>query len=922
MSNTSVDVNAPALAVAPEVWAKSDPFHSLAAHMLDVGAACLELLPIYGGVAGLDDRWVAVFVALHDIGKAEPHFQAKAPELFAQLAPEFRCPSGLNALASEVVRRIRHEAVSERLVADWLGQLPGWTRAGRRLVTSAIRQHHGYPPTPLAQLPSSSALPPDDVRPLVDACWTKLREPLMAAVLTAFAPPTTDAPSWTHHDVSGVRLAALTVLSDWIASNISLYVPPGPVVNDPRAYVVAARGRAALAIDRVGLRATVPRGAPRPLPRWEELWPDRSPPRPMQAALVKQIEAGAVPPGLVILEAPMGVGKTEAAIYLAEAWNRARGLDGLYFALPTQATSNQLYRRYRAYLTSRGDGAAARLVHGMAWLVDAEPVPSRSAIDVGGDADATTIMTAAEEAAAWLRNARRALLAPHAVGTIDQVLMAALRVRFGALRWLGLANKVLVVDEVHACDGYMRRRLRRVLEWCRAMELPVVLLSATLPSWQRDELLQAYGAASAPAPMDEGQALPYPLLTTVSGRDGSTRELTLEGGAKDRNVELTFVDGAMALDSDASLNRVVALAIERTMTGGCACVILNTVAHAQAVFARLSATSVDYAQEPKLLLFHARFPAWRRAELERELEVQFGERGDRPTRAIVVATQVVEQSLDVDFDVLVTQLAPMDLILQRTGRVWRHDRPVPRPTGTAPQLIVLGPAMGDPVGTLGSSRRVYGTLGLLRSAGLLHNRRALVLPSDIRPLVEAAYDTENTPVGGIPIDALAKALAEDRAARRADDDAAGRYMIGAPDPTAFRYPSQGTVDEAVEDEPADWRHATTRLDDGHSTSVLLLAREGDRQAFEEACAGRPVDAASLMACRVSVPAWWLTRCPDQLHRAPVSDATFSWLRHLPAVVPEPWNAGREGAITWCERLGVFLPSGATPPAGASAADCQ
>jgi CRISPR-associated endonuclease/helicase Cas3 len=886
----------------PEIWAKSDPFHSLVAHTLDVAAVCQEFIEVFGGVPPLEDAWVAAIVALHDLGKAEPHFQAKAPRLFERLDMALRCPPPLSALSGDVVRRIRHEAVSERLLEEWLRVEQGWTRPDRRVVASAIRQHHGEPATPLLELPAAGQLPVRECWSAIDEAWGPSRRTVVDAVSEALGLRGGPSPSWPHRDAAGVRLAALTVLSDWVASNTALFVPPSPVVSDPAAYLAAARRAARRAIDAVGLRPSVAGGGIRPAPIWEELWPDRSPPRPVQSRIARLVADGALPPGLLILEAPMGVGKTEAAIFIAEGWNRRLGRDGLYFALPTQATSNQLYRRYRAYLAQRGDGADARLVHGMAWLFDERAASGDASgqVDAGEDA-ASPGQRSSEEAASWLRNARRALLAPHAVGTIDQVLMAALRVRFGALRWLGLTNKVLIIDEVHAYDSFMRRRLRRVLEWCRVMGIPVVLLSATLPGWQRAELLAAYGARleSAPASGDE---LPYPLLTSVDAETSTSAMIAFDEAPPDRRVDVSLVDDLLALATDEDVDRVVELAWTVTANGGCVCVLLNTVAHAQKVFGRLQQVATD-ADAVDLTLFHARFPAWRRAELENKVEEQFGQGGARPARAILVATQVVEQSLDVDFDVLLTQLAPMDLLLQRLGRVWRHERPVPRPTGDRPRVIVLCPSRDDRAGTMGASRAIYGRLALLRSAGLLDSRTELLIPGEIRALIEAAYDPGNGSLPGISDADLAAALAEALADRADDEVAAGRHMIAAPAAEEFRYPAQGTVDEAAEDEPADWRHATTRLDDGYLVSVLLLARDEDRQAYEDALAGRPVAAAALMACKVGVPAWWLRKCPSQVRR-PDGATVPGWLRHIAAVVPEPSPAAERAAITWSGTLGV------------------
>jgi CRISPR-associated endonuclease/helicase Cas3 len=726
----------------------------------------------------------------------------------------------------------------------------------------------------------------------------------MEAVTKALELGPLPEPKWRHLDEVGVRLAGLTVLSDWIASNDKLYVAPATMVGNATHYLDAARGSARRAVDAIGLRPVAARGSARPPARWAELWQTRTPPRPVQQRIIELLDEGRVAPGLAILEAPMGLGKTEAAIFIAEHWNRARGMDGIFFALPTQATSNQMFRRYRAFLRERGDGADARLVHGMAWLIDDRAVAARVSADAGGETGEW--LPDRVEAAAWFGNARRALLAPHAVGTIDQVLMAALRVRFGSLRWLGLGNKVLVVDEVHAYDAYMRRRLRRVLEWCRALGIPVVLLSATLPSWQREELLKAYGATMTSLPDGRAESLPYPVLTALPLSDDIVSTHGFGTPAASVAVAASLEPGLMALEDEAAVARVTELALQATVNGGCACILLNTVSHAQLVHRRLLNALRDAQTECDVTMFHARFPAWRRAELEAQVEARFGERGDRPRRAILIATQVVEQSLDVDFDVLLTQLAPMDLMLQRLGRVWRHARPVPRPTGAEPRIVVLGPQPERLHETLGPSRRVYTSLSLLRSYGLLAGRPRIEIPGEIRSLVEAAYDQQNGPLDAVPAELLLSAAEEEVERRRADENAAGMHMIGAPDPMSFRYPAQEMVEEAIDDEPPDRRHASTRLDDGYATAVLLLAREQDQRAWERALAGNASEGASLMACRVSLPAWWLEKCPEQVRRAQDAPLAPPWMRRLPAVTPLPTSDSGRPTITYSDVAGVAL----------------
>ena len=343
------------------------------------------------------------------------------------------------------------------------------------------------------------------------------------------------------------------------------------------------------------------------------------------------------------------------------------------------------------------------------------------------------------EAQSWFTAKKRPLLAPFGVGTIDQSLLSVLQTKHWFVRLFGLAGKVVIFDEVHAYDAYMSTILERLLYWLAEVDCTVILLSATLPEAKRIALAKAYSGRN------DSEYKRYPRITLARARhypDAETdsslicAEIPMETS---RPVRLRF--GATDLPTlSARLSSQLA-------HGGCAAVICNTVDRSIEIYKHLR----DRLTDTECSLFHARtLQMWRR---QREMEVvrKFG-KGEkqpdgtysnphRPTRAVLVATQVIEQSLDLDFDLMVSEIAPVDLLLQRSGRLHRHLRW--RPAGLeTPEFIVLCDAeeAGPPPESFGKSIEfVYDRYILLRTWLALRGREKLEVPIEIEALVEAVY---------------------------------------------------------------------------------------------------------------------------------------------------------------------------------------
>ncbi len=668
-----------------ECWAKKDEAgrvtKSLLHHCVDAGMMARALLDaafrgsvgerlagLFGGYAALNG--VAFFAALHDLGKCHPSFQKGGMAYRHEIGTEEMLPRLMTDPA----------VLGERAWASG--------EAALRMFSKALRLHHQRSTEGRTQMDERDK-----------PTYHDAQAELFASLRSVFSPDFEAVRQCGNWSTAGALVWGVTVLADWLASGMEAFSQLDEALELPE-YAARARAAAFRAAEEAGLNAqdVLPHGgyaALFPFLREDML-------RPLQrvCAQIAGDWAGSAP-GLVLIEGPMGEGKTEAALYLAAHLMRAFHAAGLYMGMPTAATSNSMYLRLRDMLRACGVGDPA-LVHGQAWAVRAEL----------GDVS---------EARAWLHPSRRALLSQYGVGTVDQAMLGVMPVRAGVLRLLGLSSKVLVLDEVHAYDAYMQQIICRLLAWCAALGTPVVLLSATLPSALRRKLLCAY----APDANPEADAH-YPRVTQVFA-DGRVAQTPVEGTHMRQRVR---VEQAAILGDPAA---IAARACAEAERGGCVGVIVNTVDDAQRVYAALQEMTGC-----ETLLFHARFELARRLEIERQCIRLFGRGGERPQRAILVATQVVEQSIDIDLDLLLTAVCPIDLLLQRVGRMHRHEE-TRRPAHlSTPRAVVLTPPslLGERV----AGAQVYEKVLLERTLRTLAGRETLCLPEDIAPLVEEVYD--------------------------------------------------------------------------------------------------------------------------------------------------------------------------------------
>lgn len=460
--------------------------------------------------------------------------------------------------------------------------------------------------------------------------------------------------------------------------------------------------------------------------------------RPVQKAITQAIQE-TTDPGVCIVEAPMGLGKTEIALLAAEqlAYKTNRG--GLFVGLPTQATSNAMYSRVQNWLKKlaqhQHENFPMKLMHGKAQFnEDYTKLPEASNVytdDNGSKTDGAVVVND------WF-SGTKSILTKFSVGTIDNLLLMALKQKHLFLRHLGFSEKVVVIDEVHAYDAYMNQYLYEALKWLGAYHVPAVILSATLPKAKRAELLEAYyhgkfSKHSEPqaTTADWQTSDAYPLLTLLDGN--TIQQVTDFPGTSDQQpLKLTVT--RMPADE----NNLIQSALKSIQNGGVAGIIVNTVQRAQHL-AELVPKDI-----PTIVL-HSAFLAPDRAAKETELQNAIGKNATRPAKMIVIGTQVLEQSLDIDFDVLYTDIAPIDLILQRAGRLHRHQ--IQRPKALQkPKLFVLGATTPGDYG--GANEVIYSKYLLMKTDYYLKDQ--IQLPNDISKLVQQVYDFDTDPdIAGI-----------------------------------------------------------------------------------------------------------------------------------------------------------------------------
>jgi len=639
-------------------------------HCQIVGEVARELLNRMPDwlTAELFPKGSELIAASHDIGKVSPTFQEKL----------YRGTDGYRNNTKPGLEKFNPESEKQ-----WGGHAGVSQAAAQYLklgkyIPEILGQHHGYSP-------NMTNLATDEV--FGGPAWQQRREELVAGLKAALQ---TEFPVVTNELQSRV-LAGFTTVSDWIGSGSLFDVPSEDW-----------QPRIQQALDEAGfLQPTLKHDL-----SFAEIFGFQ--PRNVQQCFIEQVTQ----PGVYVLEAPMGLGKTEAALYAAYRMLATHQATGVYFALPTQLTSDKIHDRVSDFLKQILDSDSSHqqplLLHSNAWLK-------------------TELGKEGNPGGSWFQASKRGILAPFAVGTIDQALMAVMNVKHGFVRTFGLVGKVVILDEVHSYDSYTGTILDELVQALRQLHCTVIILSATLTEYRRSILLNSASTNKS-----------YPLISAMPKTGGLVEQAV-------QNIDNVSVAVRQCQEDNAAIEE----ALLRAEQGQQVLWVENTVAEAQQIYTLLAGR--DCSPKIECGLLHSRFLKTDRECNENYWTSLYGKDGSTERTQcgrILVGTQVLEQSLDIDADFLVSRFAPSDMLLQRIGRLWRHDNTL-RPAGAKRDVWLLAPelakAIGNPEQAFGKTAKVYSPYVLCRSLQVWQDRSQIAIPGQIREIIEATYaDREET----------------------------------------------------------------------------------------------------------------------------------------------------------------------------------
>lgn len=813
----------------------------------------------------LAGKVVRFLAAAHDCGKASPAFVIKAQQVgFCDVVDEITSKGlPIEAQNQAMAKRFSHALVGECILERY---------GVDRSLADIVGAHHGKPldfKRDLEAAPEYSS-----ITGIKNEAWGRVQGEfvqyaLHLAGLSSVSGITLNVPAQ-------IILSGLLIMADWLASDTSQF----PLIS--RDYgimeVKSAKERAEQAWASLHLPEYKQFASACP---WSQLYEERfgRQPRPVQIHALR-VASQMEHPGLMVIEAPMGEGKTEAALAAAEAFARRFGLGGVYFALPTQATSDGIFPRIEKWIEQLHAGVSRSvfLAHGKSGFNEVYTgIKLQSHLcDEEDEKQADVVVND------WTQGRKKGLLADFVVGTIDHVLMGGLKMKHLALRHLGLVNKVVILDECHAYDAYMNQYLDLVLSWLGAYDVPVIVLSATLPPHRRQELLAAYQGSKKARRIDADSISPYPLISYTDG--GIAHQDLPESSGRKRVVHLQQFD-------EDNLGDILS---ELLAEGGCAGIICNTVKKAQSVAQCMEM----YFGEDRVRLLHSCFLSFDRVRKEQELRDLLGPQEDhRPEKLIVVGTQVMEQSLDIDFDVLFTEICPMDLLLQRIGRLHRHNRKKERPRRLQEATCyVMG--IQDGLTFDKGSTAVYGEYLLMKTRAFLEQR--LILPDDIPRLVQQVYEEgyDDTIINQLAKEAdiadvrQQYAMARDQYNKciREKKNKARTFQIKTP--KAQRKNLLGWLSAPQTEDASGKRGEATVRDSGNSLTVLVICKKEDGGLYtlpwlsghgDERIDDVPDDALAkaIASCSINLPSyfvqnWQIDKVIDELEQVVLDNNLDSW----------------------------------------------
>lgn len=610
-----------------KIWAKTAPKKSLINHMLETGIVAAFLTDTNGiyhpvlnrlsEITGYDsDTLLAkiVFIcAIHDIGKIHPTFQGHDEETLEILKQE-----GLNQVSFDT--RFRHEQYGANIFDKLSAEDVDIKNSD--IISQIIRMHHQKEQKKNSDI---DIIKIDDKEKAKK--WRHIQNEIYDYVKNIFR---FDNLNLINKNISKSKLfvvqnaiLGIMITSDWIASNS--YVFDNQQYKNVDEFLESRKTQALRFLNNEGLiRQQIP-----VMQNFMSAFGFNG--RPVQNDVEKIVHKNDIK--CMLIESDCGSGKTEAALYAAAVLGNRSGLSGIYMGLPTGVSAEAIQDRVDEFLTSRG-------------MRNTKLYTSKS-----------MLLREPDKKPVWTDMSRQRLLASSAVGTVDQVMTAARLVRFESVRMDGLASKVLIIDEIHAYDAYMLAVIKDLLKICGELGVPVIMLSATLPISTKNDLLGVL--CDGDIELHNG----YPMISYVT-KDGNVHEHVSHQYMPDKKISCELLP--ILNDND----KIARYAVDAVKDGGCECVIMNTVTDAICVYDKIKKSKKN---DCKIILYHSRMTINARDEKSREiLEMCGKDRTKRPECVIIVGTQVLEQSIDIDVDYMITAICPIDLLFQRIGRYHRH----------------------------------------------------------------------------------------------------------------------------------------------------------------------------------------------------------------------------------------------------------
>lgn len=769
-------------------WGKADQekkqWHPLVCHMLDVAAVAQSIMNSmpdflceWSVRLGISHKnlldFIGFLACIHDLGKFSCEFQYKVPNL-AQLLQVVSEPLVVGFPHTSLAWLLWNKHLDPQLYAKFGIENEQAIKFGNTIepLYSASFGHHGGPvgePGMISKRTFGRIFSADMLFDSSNLLYDLLNK--FEGMHQIYAQP--EKLVIHRKDIAAFSfiLSGLIILADWTASATSNFPLLMKAENgqysdsvdfiDIESYFANATVLAKTAIEQQGLVPVSKMIIDDP---WEELFPNlyeaKYDPSPLQDVMIHLHPEDE--PALYVIEDLTGSGKTEAALILFSKLQAIGSIDGFYFALPTMATSNGMYSRiktvYKKFFSDSSNPSLI-LAHGGSAMhkdfQDSIVFDVRNASDVSGGTstihtDSLEIEYQGSQAACneWLADrSRKVFLAQIGVGSIDQALLSVLYSKHNTLRMYGLSRKILIIDEVHAYDLYMQRILLNLLEYMASQHRSVILLSATLPLAMKTELAVAYkkglclddGSESNENDLDSS----FPMVSIYHKK----KDIFISVKAKSSTMRTVY----LSFFTSPTNEEPIAFLKNASNAGRCGVWIRNTVKDAQTAYKDLT----DTIGTENVLLFHSRYTMQDRQVLESKILEVFGRESGNANRAgkILIATQVVEQSLDLDFDEMITDLCPIDLVIQRAGRLKRHIRDKfgnlmfgDQDERGAPVLHIYGPSSEGDISTRWYSdffpggAFVYSDPGILwRTASVLLEEKALVVPEKSRYLIESVY---------------------------------------------------------------------------------------------------------------------------------------------------------------------------------------